>query len=168
MTIKGTPGVGTTVRMQFPVPVDQNQLADDTMKDIEALLPLRVLVIDDEYRSRNFISTMLTSDGHTTRMADGGQEGVDLCRQEEFDLVITDRAMPSMHGDIVAAEISRERPGMPIIMLTGFGDIMQDEGECPVGVTRVMSKPVTRMDLRHVMAWTMQRTEGSPVAADKK
>ena len=168
MTIKGTPGVGTTVRMQFPVPVDQKQLAEDTVKDIEALLPLRVLVIDDEYRSRNFISTMLTSDGHTTRMADGGQEGVDLCRQEEFDLVITDRAMPSMNGDIVAAEISRDRPGMPIIMLTGFGDIMQDEGECPVGVTRVMSKPVTRMDLRHVMAWTMQRTEGSPVAADKK
>jgi CheY-like chemotaxis protein len=157
MTITGAPGVGTTVRMQFPVPVDQKPLMDDTVKDIAALPPLHVLIIDDESRSRDFISTMLKSDGHTTRLAEGGQAGVDLCRREQFDLVITDRAMPLMHGDVVAAEIARDRPAMPVIMLTGFGDIMQDKGECPDGVTRVVSKPVTRMDLRHVMAWSLQR-----------
>ena len=46
---------------------------------------------------------------------------------------------------------------MPLIMLTGFGDIMKDEGECPTGVTRVMAKPVTAPDLRHVIAKVMKQ-----------
>ena len=59
--------------------------------------------------------------------------------------------MPAMSGDEVASEITKVQPGIPIIMLTGFGGIMKDSDECPANVSRVMSKPVLLNDLRHVM-----------------
>jgi CheY-like chemotaxis protein len=156
MQIKSEPGVGTTVQMQFPVPVEMTSTEDNSEKAPEPLSALRILVVDDEARSRNLVARFLKADGHAVETAKDGQEGVEMFGQGEFDLVITDRAMPLMRGDEVVAEITKKQPGLPVIMLTGFGDIMKDKGECPPGVTRVMSKPVTSKDLRHVMARVMR------------
>jgi DNA-binding NtrC family response regulator len=60
-----------------------------------------------------------------------------------FDPVVTDRAMPEMGGDELAASIERLAPDTPVIMLTGFGDLMQAKGEQPTGVDAVVGKPVT-------------------------
>ena len=60
-----------------------------------------------------------------------------------FELVVTDRAMPEMGGDQLAAAIERDRPDIPVIMLTGFGDLMTAKGEQPAGVDALVSKPVT-------------------------
>ena len=60
-----------------------------------------------------------------------------------FDLVVTDRAMPVMGGDELAASIERLAPDTPVIMLTGFGDLMAAKGEQPTGVDAVIGKPVT-------------------------
>jgi len=51
--------------------------------------------------------------------------------------------MPEMGGDQVAATIEREHPEVPVIMLTGFGDLMTAKGEHPAGVDAIVSKPVT-------------------------
>ena len=51
--------------------------------------------------------------------------------------------MPEMGGDQLAATIERSAPETPVIMLTGFGDLMSAKGEHPVGVDSVVSKPVT-------------------------
>jgi CheY-like chemotaxis protein len=148
-------GKGTTVIMQFPVPIDTPEETDTTDREEAPLSPLRVLVIDDEERARELLSRLLVLDGHDVVTASSGHEGLDMFRSGGFDLVITDRAMPVMSGDDVAAKIAAIEPDIPIIMLTGFGDIMKDSGECPEGVSRVMSKPVTRDDLRHVMRHIM-------------
>src|SRR5438105_3132712 len=55
----------------------------------------------------------------------------------------TGRAMPEMGGAQLAATIERSAPATPVIMLTGFGDLMTAKGEHPVGVDAVVSKPVT-------------------------
>ncbi len=156
--IDSTPGQGTTIRMRFPLPIEI-QVADDgpAKKDPEPFPPLRVLVIDDEARSRNLVARFLKDGGHVVETAEGGQQGLQMFRQGEFELVITDRAMPFISGDEVAAEIAKDRPATPLIMLTGFGDIMKDKGECPTGVTRVMAKPVTRPELMNVIAEVMRQ-----------
>ena len=156
--IDSTPGLGTTIRMRFPLPIEI-QVADDgpAKKDPEPFPPLRVLVIDDEARSRNLVARFLKDGGHVVETAEGGQQGLQMFRQGEFELIITDRAMPFIGGDEVAAEIANDQPTIPIIMLTGFGDIMKDEGECPTGVTRVMAKPVTGPELMNVIAKVMKQ-----------
>jgi signal transduction histidine kinase len=153
-------GEGTTMRMRFPVPIELDLAEDSSETQPEPLPPLSALVIDDEARSRDLISRLLVSDGHIVKIAEGGRDGVAMmARGEEFDLVITDRAMPLMSGDEVAAEIAKHWPGTPVIMLTGFGDMMNDEGECPPGVSYVMTKPVTNNDLRHVMTRIMKSVQ---------
>jgi len=56
---------------------------------------------------------------------------------------VTDRAMPEMGGDQLAATIERSAPDTSVIMLTGFGDLMGAKAEQPPGVDAVVSKPVT-------------------------
>jgi len=158
LEIESQSGVGTIIRMRFPVPSGNDFKIDKPEKELKQLPAMRVLVIDDEARARNLIAKFLKTDGHSVELAGGGQEGLDVFHHDEFDLVITDRAMPAMSGDEVAKEISRAKPGTPIIMLTGFGDIMKDHGKLPTGVNRVMTKPVTLTELRHFMALVISGT----------
>ena len=60
-------------------------------------------------------------------MAGAGREGVEKTKTGGFELVITDQVMPDMAGDEVATEIRKMRPQVPIILLSGFGDIMIEE-----------------------------------------
>jgi signal transduction histidine kinase len=160
-------GEGTTMRLLFPVPIDAEDIQEGQREEPEPLAPLRVLAIDDEARSRDLIASLLRADGHEAETAEGGDEGVEMFREGAFDLVITDRAMPLLSGDEVAARIAKDRPGTPVIMLTGFGDIMKDKDEVPEGVTFVMSKPVTRRDLRHVMTRVMSKASRGMISAKR-
>jgi len=161
VSIESKPGAGTMVRMLFPVSRETNNTNGDLEQAAKSLSPLRILVIDDEKRSLNLIEKLLKSDSHRFEMVDNGGEGLDMLRKNKYDLIITDRAMPSMSGDEVARGAQNIQPGIPVIMLTGFGDIMKESGECPPGVSRIMSKPVTGEELRRVMASVMKKARGS-------
>lgn len=60
--------------------------------------------------------------------------------------------MPEMEGDELAREVKQRRPNVPVILVTGFGDIMAATGEKPEGVDIVMSKPFTMAGLRTTLA----------------
>jgi FixJ family two-component response regulator len=59
--------------------------------------------------------------------------------------------MPEVGGDQVAAQIARSAPDIPVIMLTGFGDLMNARGDHPPGVDAIVSKPVTLDALTHAI-----------------
>jgi CheY-like chemotaxis protein len=80
--------------------------------------------------------------------AENGREGLEKFAAGEFDLVLTDRSMPGMNGDQLAFEIKRIQPEIPIILLTGYGDLMQGANEKPEGVNFILSKPFTIESLR--------------------
>ena len=69
---------------------------------------------------------------------------------EPFDVVVTDRAMPDLSGDAVAR--SAAALGTPVILLTGFGDLMAATGEQVPGVARILGKPVMGAALREAVA----------------
>ena len=104
---------------------------------------LRVLVVEDESMVRMGVVAQLENQGHFVDSATNGREGLDKFMSGRFDLVVTDRAMPQMGGDELAASIERLAPDTPVIMLTGFGDLMEAKGEQPTGVDAVLGKPVT-------------------------
>ena len=101
---------------------------------------------------RRLLERFLRADSHAVVEAPTGEKAKEVLSQSGFDLVITDRAMPDISGDEVAVAAKAVNPGTPVILLTGFGEIMKDKGEKPDGVDRVMSKPVTQNDLRSVIA----------------
>jgi CheY-like chemotaxis protein len=116
---------------------------------------LKVLVVDDEEWARVLTQRFLTLKGHTVLAAASGHEALATFRRERVDLVITDRAIPDLSGDRIAAEIKRLSPSTPVIMLTGFGDIMDVRREKPDGVDCVLGKPVTPDQLHDAVIHTM-------------
>lgn len=158
LTIDSSPGAGTTIRIRLPrastSPVGGTS-GEPTSEADDATAPLRVLVADDEAAARELLKQVLMLDGHSVVLARTGREAIEKAGAEAFDLVITDRAMPEGNGDQVALSVKARSPGTPVILLTGFGEIMKDAGECPAGVDRILSKPVTRLDLRRAIRETV-------------
>ncbi len=152
--IESALGEGTTVRIQLPVRVRQIQAPGAEVADT-VLPPLDILLVEDDEVVCEALSQDLTDDGHRVATATNGAEGLEKFHAGSFDLVITDRAMPEMSGDQLAAAIKEAAPDMPVILLTGFGDMMDVTGEKPAGIDLILSKPVTVAALRKVLAKAM-------------
>ena len=95
--------------------------------------------------------------GHTVQTAASGVEALEQFRAERYDLVVTDRAMPDMNGDQLAASIKQLAPSTPIIMLTGFGAFMEATHEKPPGVDVVVTKPISFSTFQEAVAKAMGR-----------
>lgn len=118
---------------------------------------LRVLIVDDEPLIREVLRQYIEADGHAVETATNGQEGLERIRAASYDVVITDRAMPDLTGDRLAAEVQEHSPGTGIILLTGFGEFMNASGEHPAAVDLVLGKPVSRQALRSALAQVVKR-----------
>ena len=98
-------------------------------------------------------------------MSDGGQSGLDAFRQarqrgQPFDLVITDLGMPYVDGRAVARTLKCESPATPVVMLTGWGAFMKEEG-MPAQVDGVLSKPPRERELRETLCRLSPTRRGS-------
>ncbi len=74
-------------------------------------------------------------------IASNGKEALAAFDREPFDIVITDRAMPGITGDEVAAAVKRKAPSTPVVLLTGFGAVMNDGKEVPETSTCFWASP---------------------------
>jgi nitrogen-specific signal transduction histidine kinase/ActR/RegA family two-component response regulator len=160
MDIESTVGKGTTFIVLLPA--DASQTRDVQTRTAAPVGPLRVLVVDDEPIARDVLTEYLTGDGHHVETAVNGREGFDRFKAGDFSVVITDRAMPEMGGDQLAAMVKEHAPSTPVVLLTGFGDLMNAAGEKPDGVDLVVKKPIRLSTLREVLA----KMTGGPSAAD--
>jgi len=145
ITVESELDKGTTFTIRLPL-AHQEAATPPQKPDIPVGGPapvLKVLVVDDEEWARVLIKRFVSLKGHTVLTAASGQEALEIFRREPVDLVITDRAIPDMGGDPIAAEIKRLSPATPVVMLTGFGDIMEARREKPAGVDYLIGKPLT-------------------------
>jgi PleD family two-component response regulator len=116
--VDSIPGLGTTFNISFPA--DRSGMAPLPADGGAKGKPLRVLVVDDQPVLTEILAETLSRDWHTVTTALNGRDAFDKFEREDFDLVITDKAMPEMNGDQLAAAIKARAPELPIIMLTGF------------------------------------------------
>ena len=107
--------------------------------------------MDDEKNLLTLLTKNLKAVGHRIEKAGSGRAALRKIKAGHFDLVITDRAMPDMNGDKVARAVKEKSPGTRVIMLTGFGEMMKQEGQHPAGVDLLLNKPVTREQLMRAM-----------------
>jgi signal transduction histidine kinase len=112
---------------------------------------LNVLLVDDEPRVLEVVSAYLRFDGHSVSTAASGREALEKFRRNQFDLVVLDRVMPEMSGDQTARFIKQLKQDIPVIMLTGFGALIEVTGSQPAAVDVVVSKPVTLDALRQTI-----------------
>jgi signal transduction histidine kinase len=155
--IQSEPGRGTSVTLSLPLERGPAKPPRAAHLPAQPSGPLRILVVEDEPIVREVLSVYLIEDKHQITTAVNGREGLQKFREGEFDLVLTDRAMPEMNGDQLAAEIKKLKPDQPLILLTGFGDLMIGAGEQPEGVDFVVSKPFTLNTLRTAISNTIAK-----------
>ena len=127
------------------------------MTELGKVLPMRILLADDQQEVREMIKLMLGIDQHIVTEAGNGREALDLFTPGRFDLVITDYVMPLMKCDELARNIKRLAPSEPILMITGSAEEL---GSISASVDAVLNKPFGFEDLRQAVAQLL-----SPVPA---
>jgi len=151
--IESAPGSGTTMRLIFPS-INQAPASDEISARPQDLPSFSILYIDDEPHLRELVKRMLEVDGHTVTTADGGQSGIEAfqrARDENcpFDIIISDLGMPYVGGRQVARAVREICPETPFILLTGWGNRLNAEGDIPENVSMVLSKPPKLEELRN-------------------
>lgn len=78
-----------------------------------------LLCVDDNQSSLNICKIILEDFGYKVSTASSAREGLEIFASNVIDAVILDYQMPEMNGELVAAEMRRTKPGVPILMLSG-------------------------------------------------
>lgn len=156
LEIDSTPGAGTTIRLLFPAASDRNPPAGTPAPAPMSAHPddeapgAHILVVEDSVEVLELAREILEEVGYRVTTAETGDQA--LATFETFapgtlDLVFTDLIMPGgINGIVLAAEIQRRDPDVPILMTTGYNEELVAEGPARSGLD-VLGKPYRRSDL---------------------
>lgn len=109
---------------------------------------LRILLVDDQVDVRSTYKLVLDIDHHAVVEAGDGLEALERFEEGGFDLVITDNIMPELSGEKLALEIKKQRPEMPVIMITANPDILPAK---LTGVDLLLTKPFQVAELQEAI-----------------
>jgi CheY-like chemotaxis protein len=129
---------------------------------------IKILVVEDEPESREFLAILLKLEGYTVATANNGLEGLEKVEADCPDIIISDICMPHLDGlDMV--KMLRKSPAyktIPIVMLSayGSGNLMS---ALNVGANEAMRKPVNaELLLQNVKKWIGETLRNKKSAAD--
>jgi PAS domain S-box-containing protein len=117
-----------------------------------------ILVVDDEEMLACIGRELLLSLGYTVTMSTSGKDGLEkfLVEPSAYDAVITDQTMPEVTGLQLAVEIMGIRPDLPVIICSGYSDILDEEKAAQMNIAAFLNKPVRKdilaKTLRQVIA----------------
>jgi DNA-binding response OmpR family regulator len=100
-----------------------------------------VLVLEDEQQIRETLVDALTRAGHRVEAAADGLTGLARFQGGEFDIVLTDLSLPERSGLDVARAVKRMRPGIPVVLITGWGHLLDPALLAQSGVDLTLVKP---------------------------
>ena len=100
-----------------------------------------ILVAEDEASVRAFVARALRHHGHEVCEAADGAAALELLRDGEFDLLLTDIVMPVMDGIALALAAARDHPDLRILMMTGFAEEKRRAHNLQALIHDVISKP---------------------------
>jgi signal transduction histidine kinase/CheY-like chemotaxis protein len=144
--IESTPGCGTSFRLTFPPRDAVEQKPAEPAPEAEPVRSLNLLCIDDDEGIRDLLNECLGEFHHRVTVASNGAQGLKLFERAlntklPYQAVITDLGMPEMDGKQLARNIKAQSAGTPVIMMTGWGTMMVEEGETAPQVDALIGKP---------------------------
>ncbi|MCG6955420.1 MAG: response regulator [Gemmatimonadetes bacterium] len=102
---------------------------------------VRLLLVDDERDFREAVTPGLERRGFAVSQAENGSNALELIGKEDFDVVVLDVKMPGLDGVGVFHEIQRRAPDLPVVILTGHGNVQQAFETSREGIYDYLSKP---------------------------
>ena len=101
-----------------------------------------ILVVDDELEIREGLGALLTSENFEVTLAGTGEEGLQKLEERPYDLVLLDVSLPDLNGLDLQKQLAGERLDMPIIFITGYGDIPMTVRAMKAGAVEFLTKPL--------------------------
>jgi PAS domain S-box-containing protein len=162
LILHSKPGDGTTAELWLPA-AERPTAADDESQTetqvIEQNRALTILAVDDDALVLANTRAMLEDLGHTVVVAYSGEQALErLEHTPAIDLVITDHAMPKMTGTDLAKTIMARRPGIPIILATGYAELPTAAN---ANLPR-LAKPFRQDDLAEAVAYAITADRNAP------
>jgi len=151
VTVESELGQGTSFHIFFP-----QMLQPHTEEKPAGAAPAAVqegheclLFVDDEPALVDIGREILSTLGYRVETCTSSVEALDMFKADprRFDMIITDLTMPKMTGDLLAIEVMKIRPDIPVILFTGYSDVVSRERYQALGIRDCLLKPLTRKDL---------------------
>lgn len=120
----------------------------------------KILVVDDEENIRNIIKKYAVFEGYDVYEAEDGIEAVNLCRQNNYDIIIIDIMMPELDGFSACREIKKEKD-IPVIMLSARGEEFDRIHGFETGTDDYVVKPFSPKELMMRVAAVLKRSKNS-------
>jgi two-component system response regulator AtoC len=125
----------------------------------------QVLIVDDEPNLRKILSAQLTRDGYDVMIAEDGEQGLSMLRDNHIDMVITDLKMPKVDGMTLLKEALREDPELPVVMITAHGTVDTAVEALKSGAFDYLTKPFDKDEVRQIVAKALKTKELSGAEA---
>lgn len=106
----------------------------------------RILVVDDEERIREIIRKYAAFEGHEVTQASDGMEAVEICKKQDFDIIVLDVMMPELDGFSACREIRKYRQ-TPVLMLSARGEEYDRIHGFELGIDDYVVKPFSPKEL---------------------
>lgn len=137
-------GKGTSVKIYLPKVEEGNESILNNPEFVNPSGSERILIVDDEETILQMAKQALERLGYRVTSMENSAEALQRFKSEpeNFDLVLTDMTMPHLNGAELAQEMLGVRPGIPIIMCSGFSDIMSEEKARSIGIREYVMKPI--------------------------
>ncbi len=107
----------------------------------------RILVAEDERAVREFVLRALNHQGHEVVAVEDGLQALEALDRESFDLLLTDIVMPGMDGIALALRLRRDRPDLPILLMSGYAAERQRAHNLDALIHNVVAKPFTLREI---------------------
>jgi len=168
--VESAPGKGAEFRVLFVWPTGVAPVARkrDARTSQRAAAPARlagrVLVADDEEVIREFLADLLGGWGLEVVACADGVEARDAFAEDPqgFDALVTDQTMPRLTGLQLAKLVTRMRPGIPVILCTGYGEDLKPRELEAAGVRTLAKKPIEPQQLRQLLGAALPTGNKAP------
>jgi len=156
MKIESVPGEGTTVTIDLPAAAPAEAHHEEGASETPPWRRARILFVEDEKTLAVMQSRQLEYLGFQVTVRTSSPEALETFREDPqaYDLLVTDDTMPKMTGSILAGEIMRIRPYLPVLMVSG-GDRAAPGKPRPAGVRKILRKPHTIDELERAIREVM-------------
>jgi DNA-binding NtrC family response regulator len=141
--VASAPGCGARFEVYLPVQGAVSPALDETLVAPAPGQGERILVVDDEPALCFAYARALERQGYRVTSRTDSRRALEafVAAPSEFDLVVTDLTMPHMSGTALAAELLKVRPGLPILLLSGFAEAFAPEQLSALGLRDFLAKP---------------------------
>lgn len=146
ITVDSEVNKGTTFTIRLPTITEKEKPVIPKPTEVKDIIERsgHILLVEDEVSLAEMYLELLEDIGYTVTVCNEGASALKLFQQNpaQFDLVITDQAMPNMTGKQLSQELVKIKPDIPIILCTGYSSVVSEENADMVGVREFLIKPI--------------------------